>query len=159
MECYKQRSGQSGFTIVELMITLLVAGIVLSLAVPPFNGLMDRRQLETATSETINALKNARERAVGREEVVDIEQRAKSLTCNHDSATNDDPCDGYNIGYDAVSITADHDFSFDERGLLENANPGPGVLTLTLSHEDVATHNFEIRILGSGRISVRQVDI
>lgn len=53
-----------GFTVVELMITLAVAAILLVVAVPSFNNMINSHRLTTTTNDLINAINIARMEAV-----------------------------------------------------------------------------------------------
>ena len=55
---------QAGFTIIELMIGLAVAGILLAIAVPAFNDLQARNALRATSADFITAINTARIQAV-----------------------------------------------------------------------------------------------
>ena len=59
-----QRNRHSGFTVVELMITLVVLVILISLAVPSIRDLMDKSRLRGATDDIVNLLNFSRASAV-----------------------------------------------------------------------------------------------
>jgi len=59
-------SKNPGFTLTELMITLSIAGILLSLAVPSFNETINNNRLTIYTNELVTALNLARSEAVKR---------------------------------------------------------------------------------------------
>lgn len=73
---------QSGFTLVELMITLAIAAILLTIGVPSFNTLMQNSRLTTSTNDLIGALNLARSEAVTRELRVTVCKSADQATCN-----------------------------------------------------------------------------
>lgn len=60
----------SGFTLVELMITLTLLGILLALAVPSFSAFIRDSQIRTAASAIENGLQLARAEAVRRNDEV-----------------------------------------------------------------------------------------
>lgn len=57
---------QSGFTIIELMITLVVAAVILMLAAPSFRDFIANNRLTTTTNSFITAISFARSEAVKR---------------------------------------------------------------------------------------------
>ncbi|MEQ1557354.1 MAG: GspH/FimT family pseudopilin [Methyloglobulus sp.] len=59
-------SSQMGFTLMELMITVSIAGILTGLAVPSFNAIIRSSRLTTYTNEFVTALNLARSEAVKR---------------------------------------------------------------------------------------------
>jgi len=61
-----------GFTLIELVITLAVLGVLLGIAVPSFNSLIERNQQTTATHDLHAALNYARGLAITRREPVSL---------------------------------------------------------------------------------------
>lgn len=57
---------QRGFTIIELMTVVVIAGVLLALALPSFNELLERRRLEGYTNELVTDLQYAKSEAVAR---------------------------------------------------------------------------------------------
>lgn len=56
-----------GFTIIELMITLVIVAVLLAVVVPSFTDLMARRRLEGAATELSTDLQYARTEAISRQ--------------------------------------------------------------------------------------------
>lgn len=57
---------QTGFNVMELMVVLFVAGILLSVGVPSFNGFVANGRMSTAANELASTLHTARTEAVKR---------------------------------------------------------------------------------------------
>ena len=62
----KTRIRQGGFTIIELMITIAVLGVLLALAVPNMRDLVIRNRLTTRTNALVAAMQLARSEAIKR---------------------------------------------------------------------------------------------
>ncbi|MFI9650975.1 GspH/FimT family pseudopilin [Guyparkeria sp. GHLCS8-2] len=56
----------SGFSLIELMITIVVAGILLAVAIPSFRNLILSNELTTTTNEWVTAVNLARSEAIKR---------------------------------------------------------------------------------------------
>ena len=59
-----QPKPQSGFTLIELMVTLTVAAILMALAAPTFSDLLEKSRLRGATDDIVNLLNTSRSSAV-----------------------------------------------------------------------------------------------
>lgn len=58
--------GSAGFTLIELMVTIFVAAILISAAVPAFKHMTATNQLATAANDMVGSLRAARVEAVKR---------------------------------------------------------------------------------------------
>lgn len=61
------------FTLIELIVTLLIAGVLLSMAFPSFQSLMAKSELTTVTNSMIGAINYARSEAINRGVTVILE--------------------------------------------------------------------------------------
>ncbi|MFK8028305.1 MAG: GspH/FimT family pseudopilin [Gammaproteobacteria bacterium] len=62
----------AGFTIIELMLTIAVAAVMLSVGVPSFQSLMERNQLTSGINQFISSMSLARSEAIKRNQRVSI---------------------------------------------------------------------------------------
>ena len=152
-----QRQKTSGFTLVELLVTLAIAAISLTLGVPSFVSFVNKNELSSVSAELVSTLQDARERAVSTGKTVTIDQQANGISCTYTQDGNTENCDGLDLSGSDISISAaaagysdTNTISFNQSGLADSE------YRLAISHADIATHEFEIRILNSGRISVKQ---
>lgn len=72
---------QKGFTLIELMITVTLAAILLTLAVPSFQDTIRNNRLTTQTNEFIGALHLARSEAIKRGTQATICKSANGSSC------------------------------------------------------------------------------
>lgn len=70
-----------GFTLVELMITLIVMAIALSIAIPNLSGLGRETRMTSATNSIVTALNQARSEAVTRVDPVSVCASSDQATC------------------------------------------------------------------------------
>lgn len=68
----KQRERQAGFNIIELMVVLFVAGILMTVGLPAFNGFMASNRMSTAANDLATTMHVARTEAVKRRAAVTV---------------------------------------------------------------------------------------
>jgi type IV fimbrial biogenesis protein FimT len=68
-----ETSTQSGFTVVELMVSLAVAAILIGFALPAFNDFIDQRRMASRANDMILAINYARSEAARRGEPVTVQ--------------------------------------------------------------------------------------
>ncbi len=64
---------EKGFTLVELLITVVVLSILISMAIPSFRELMDKNAVTTAANDLLSSVLIARSEAIKRETPVVIQ--------------------------------------------------------------------------------------
>jgi type IV fimbrial biogenesis protein FimT len=67
-----ERSRNAGFTLIELMIVLVIAGLLITLALPGFRQLILRQQLLTSTNALFQAIQLTRTEAIRRNRIVQL---------------------------------------------------------------------------------------
>jgi len=77
---YKKKS--AGFTLIELIVTVSIAAILMSIAVPSFKTMIDSNRLSTGTNELVSAFILARSEALKRSQNVRVCSSADSSTCS-----------------------------------------------------------------------------
>ena len=73
----------SGFTLIELMITVSIVGIMLGIAIPGFSSTITSNRLATTANQFLGVLNFARSEAVSREERITV-RRIGSTEANWD---------------------------------------------------------------------------
>jgi len=66
MRKYKHKDRQTGFTLLELIVTVAVGGVILAIGLPSFVNLVKSNRLTTQTNSVLTALHLARNEAVNR---------------------------------------------------------------------------------------------
>ena len=75
-------AGSRGFTLVELMITVVVLAIVVTLAAPSFSDLINRNRLIAAANEVVGVMQTARMEAVRRNTRVVLCPSSDGASCS-----------------------------------------------------------------------------
>jgi type IV fimbrial biogenesis protein FimT len=78
----KQYKHFKGFTLIELMVTLAVAAIIMTVAVPSFNNLIRNNRLTVQNNELVSTLLVARSEAVKRSTTVTVCASSDQATCD-----------------------------------------------------------------------------
>lgn len=125
---------QSGFTLLELIITVVLLGIVATIAVPNFTLLVRSNQVSTQTNGLLLALQQARSEALRRGTPVSVCPSTDQATC----ASKDDWHNGW-IVFSDDNTTGTPDI--DEIVRVGGGAAGPVVVT---------TDDDYIRFFGNG---------
>jgi len=72
---------QTGFTLLELMVTLTIAGILMAVAMPSYRDFTMNNRLTTATNDFVTTLALARSEAIKRSEGITICSSDDMATC------------------------------------------------------------------------------
>ncbi|HZD53197.1 MAG TPA: GspH/FimT family pseudopilin [Woeseiaceae bacterium] len=155
---------ESGFTLYELLVTVAVAGIILSFGVPGFMSFIANSRATTHTNDVVTALNLARSEAVRRGAAVTVCSSSDAATCNG----GNDWSDGWiarsaagdvlrvwparSGGAGVVSGNVDR-VQFGPRGSLTSAAP---VINIRLD-ECTGNNGRDVSVNAPGRITVDRV--
>ena len=94
-----QPENNKGFTLIELMVTIAIAGILVGIAIPNFTSIITSNRLTAGANELVTALNLARSEAVKRG--IQVTVRRKSSTSSQ-----------WELGWDVfVDVNGDETFS------------------------------------------------
>lgn len=122
-------SGASGFTLLEVMATVVISLILSSVMVPQFIGMANRARLNGATRELVSDIMQTRMAAVSKNrpyqlEVTDNYSYTISCDDNKDGAFAEDEkvaCRDLSSGYNGVKLKADNTVVFNPKGTVVSA--------------------------------------
>jgi type IV fimbrial biogenesis protein FimT len=168
-----------GFTIIELLVTMMVLGIIVAIAAPSFSELMRRVRIDGNTSKFVNAINFARSEAATRGSNVTLCRTTDLATCD---ATGNDWSGGWLVfeDRDADSVFEDdNDAVICEAGvddclirvwgdgfagagtLIEQSTPS--ILALSFDEEsfveDQTSRLFHLRMEGCGDDELQRIEV
>lgn len=73
--------GNTGYTLLELMVTITIAGILMGVAVPSFTSIIDSNRLTTYANDLVTALNYARSEAIKRNLRVSLCKSTNGVSC------------------------------------------------------------------------------
>lgn len=163
----------TGFTILELLITVAVAGVLLAIAIPGFQSMMANNRVSQYSNEFLTALNLTRSEAVKRGKRVTLCRSSNSTSCTTTAGGwesgwvmfVDENNDGLFVSNDVIqqhsaldtpftlngdANTADY-ISFSKNGTARKLDNSMLAGQLSLSLEGV---NRTIKLAGTGKTSV-----
>lgn len=158
---------QKGFTLIELMVTLVVLVVALSIGIPNFSTWIKNNRIDASTRTLASALQIARSEAVSRQSVITIDSGgdwANGLTIytdveatgNTDITAGDTLIKDLSFSMDGITVNSTdvNDFiSFTNTGRLSAADTSPLILTLCLTSGESDGTQITINTVGRTSIS------
>lgn len=123
----------SGFSLLELLVTVSIVGILMSIAIPSFEGFIKSERLTSVTNSLISDMMLARSKAVELNQIVTV--------CASDNETG---CNGndYSDGW-VVMADSDGDDAVDQ--LIRVQQPISGDVEFELSNAALSSVTFDTR--------------
>lgn len=154
-----------GFTLIELMVTIAVAVVILTLAVPGFRSIIQNNRAATQANDLVTALGLARSEAIKRSLTVSLCPSSDQATCTGGTAWEG----GWIVFLDRNgngSRNPDVDPDLDDVLLRVHADldggstlAGPANLSFESAGNAVAAATFQHRIDGCSGDQGRNIDI
>ncbi len=146
---------QSGFTLLELVVVLAIAGFIMTVTPPLLSKAMPGLQLKSSARELAAGMRYARDRAVsGRAEMVlsvDLEQRTVTVTGRARPIRISDDLD-------VAMVTAQSEVEDDQRGNIRFYPDGSSTGgRITVSHGRKG-YDIDLDWL-TGRVSITEVQV
>ncbi len=118
-----------GFTLIEMVITIVVAIVLLGIAIPSFRFMMANNRATTQANALYSALNYARSEAIGRKTTVTVCSKATANSTTTTCGANGDWSNGWHVFVDGGTIG-----TFDGTdSVLKHWGPLPGNATVTTS--------------------------
>lgn len=142
----KNRKKQNGFTLIELMIVLVVAGVLLAIGIPSFQQMIKSNRLTVTTNELIGAINFARSEAAKRGRAVHFEPG--SAASGSIVRIGSDTIRSWAALPSGVTIDSTHSvYSFSGSGIVDNQD------TFTICDDRTGETGSKIELLASGSLS------
>lgn len=74
-------SNNRGFTLIELVVTVVLIGVIAAFGIPSFNSMVQNNRLASQTNELITALQYARSEAISRAQAISVCPTSDQTSC------------------------------------------------------------------------------
>jgi type IV fimbrial biogenesis protein FimT len=161
---------QSGFTLVELLMVLVLIAVVTGIALPAFSATIDSQRRQDAAQQLASGIRMARAEAIARNEVVIMApvdgDWSKGWRTFIDANRNgvqdsDEPTQAERAGYRNVKVVGNskvrESIPFDSTGGSINAGTGNGTLFICQSGRAASQYRVILAPSGRARIATEEV--
>jgi type IV fimbrial biogenesis protein FimT len=157
------RAAVHGFTMIELLVTMAIAGMLMMIAVPAFTAFVQNQRIITATNSLVLSLNLARSEAIKRDQPTGVTVCAStdSQTCNGTSWSQGwiviDTSGGANAGVlQGVPSVGANDTISEAAGQLQSVFQSNGTVTqaasFTVCDSRGATYAHSVDLGPTGRV-------
>jgi type IV fimbrial biogenesis protein FimT len=156
---------QRGFTAIELMVVVVIAGVLLTLALPAFNDLMARRRIEGQANELVSDLAYAKTEAVQRNRNVLLRTDPGGTTCWIVAVMPDPPgtatcnctatprCTGGAIELKTVTLANDISVSQNREFQFEPVRGAMAAAAAASAAVGLCARNYTVQVTANGRVT------
>jgi len=147
----------AGFSVIEVVITLAVGAIALTIAIPSYTNLVKGNRLTSHANMFVTAMTLARTEALRRQTIVTVEQLSGSwdngwtVTSADETFVRKFPAQGTSVTF--TSAGGAESFIYLANGRLSGAGD-----TIELCDDRTGEKGREITVSATGRLSVEHID-
>jgi type IV fimbrial biogenesis protein FimT len=141
-------SNQSGFTIIELMIVVAIAGILAVFAMPSFEDTIDNQRIRKAVSDMHLSLLEARSEAIKRNANITINRTSTSWLNGWTVQSGGTVLRTYNALSDKLTVNCDTDAN-------NAVNACPDSITFNRNGRPTSLIDFWVFVAGNDRVIMR----
>lgn len=146
-----RRKPSQGLTLVELMMTIALLAILVTIGVPSLTELLKNNRMVAQATELVGVMTFARSEAIRRNSEIAVNLIIENSTAWNVVVTDSDGNVLRDITNERVGLSEGQAFTFTNRGYLDPFNP----VTFSLKHENCTSgrHRRDFTIERTGRFS------